>query len=599
MPLKVRLMFLMSSVVVVAVAVIAMVFVTYNKQHVQSEFDIRIQSAIEMAAKNLELAVMIKQIDDIERMQKSLLHTPDLVSVSIYDENQVLLSKQENNSSLSLKTKIVRHNIIVDEIQIDELSLLDEDDTTNKNEVVGSIEAVFSIERMENDLNKIIEFTFQLTLIVICVALFIGYYVANALTTPLAKLVHATKRVAEGDLSYSVTNDFKDEIGHLSQSFGVMVTELANDIARRERVESQLRDSKLRFQSLANKAPVGIFQFGILGECIFVNPRGLEILDATEEAILEHNWFNRIHVDDRESVECEWKEFIAQRSMFYSEFRFVHSCGEIVWVIGEAYPELCDSGKASGYIGTITDVTPLKLITEELKRSNAELDAFARIASHDLKEPMRKIQTFGSILEEDFSEALGDEGSAYLGRVVNAAQRMQSLIDGLLVYSRVATKAMPFTRLNLKDLTTEVLSDLEVALEQAGGTVNISDFPDISGDPLQVRQLMQNLIANSIKYSRDDRPPVININASVEQNMVKVVVSDNGIGFDMHHAERIFGVFERLHGRSEKYDGSGIGLSICKKIVERHGGSIYARGKPNEGAEFIFTLPLYKDRLNA
>jgi len=597
--LKIKMIFLVSLIVIIAVVVIATAFVSHNKENVQNEFDIRIRSVVDTAAKNLELSVMIKQIDEIKRMQKSLLITPDLVSVSVYDESNQLLSRQENGAYLPSKVKRIQQNIIVDEEQMDELQILEDGYLAKQSEVVGSIVALFSIERMERDLNKVIVFSFQLTLIVIILAVFVGYYFANALTKPLALLVHATQKIAEGDLSYAVTNKSRDEIGHLSYSFGVMVSELADDIARREKVERQLRVSKLRFQALANKAPVGILQFDLLGECVFVNPRGLEILDATERDVLESNWLERIHPEDKERVVGEWDGFIGQQTAFYSEFRFVHPHDELVWVIGEAYPELGDSREVRGYIGTITDVTPLKLITEELKRSNDELDGFARIASHDLKEPMRKIQSFGSILEEDFSDALGEDGGAYLERVMNAAQRMQSLIDGLLVYSRVTTKAKPFVELNLNKVVLEVLSDLEVALKQSGGEVSTGDLPVILGDPLQIRQLMQNLIGNSLKYHRDDVPPVVNIDGQIINDMLEVTVSDNGIGFDEHHSDRIFGVFERLHGRSEKYEGTGVGLSICKKIVARHGGVIHAHGKSNEGAEFIFTLPLYIGKLNA
>jgi len=589
----------MSSIVIVAATVIATAFVSHTKQNILSEFNIRIKSSVNMAATNLELSVMIKQADEVERMLKSLMHTPDLVYVSVYGDKHELLSQQGNETFSELDVIKIQQNIVVDEIQMDELLMLEEDGVADKSEVIGSIVAIFSMERMERDLNTMIRFTFQLTLIVISIAIFFGYYFASALTKPLAKLVDATKKIAEGDLSYTVTRKYTDEIGHLSESFGIMVSELADDIARREKVEKELRESKLRFQSLANKAPVGIFQFDKSGLCVFVNPRGLEILDATEKEVLEHGWLNRIHSDDTERVVKEWDNFVDLKAVFYTEFRFVHHHDEVVWVIGEAYPELTDSNVVRGFIGTITDVTPLKLITEELRRSNAELDSFARIASHDLKEPMRKIQTFGSILDEDFSDALGEDGTAYLSRVISAAKRMQSLIDGLLVYSRVTTKAMPFCKLNLKEITLEVLSDLEVALDQSQGKVAMGDFPDILGDPLQIRQLMQNLIANSIKYHRDNVPPLIDITARIANDMLEVTVSDNGIGFDPHHADRIFGVFERLHGRSEKYEGTGVGLSICKKITERHGGVINAYGKCDEGAKFVFTLPLYKDSLNA
>ncbi|MCF6355248.1 MAG: ATP-binding protein [Candidatus Polarisedimenticolaceae bacterium] len=596
--LKIKMIFLMSLIVVVSVVVIATAFVSHTQRQIQDEFDIRIQSAVDAAAKNLELSVMIKQVNEIEHVLKTMLHTPDLVSVSVYDEANVLLSTHENRKHLPLKAKTIQQKIIVDEVQMDELQMLEDEHPMDKHEVVGSVVALFSIERMEQDLNEVIKFSFQLTLVVIIIAIIIGYYFANALTKPLAQLVDATQKVAEGDLSYTVPNKASGEIGHLSYSFGIMVSELANDIARREKVERQLRESKLRFQALANKAPVGILQFTALGECVFVNPRGLEILDAVEEDVLERSWLDRIHPDDKELVSSQWNRCITQRKSFYSEFRFIHPGNESVWVIGEVHPELNDSSEVSGYIGTIADVTPLKLITEELKRSNDELESFARIASHDLKEPMRKIQSFGSILEEDFSESLGESGRAYLERIINAAQRMQALIDGLLAYSRITTKPNPFCPLGLENIVFEVISDLEIALKQSAGSVTVGELPEVLADPLQMRQLMQNLIGNSIKYHRDDLPPVVEITGCIVNDMLEVTVSDNGIGFDDRYAERIFGVFERLHGRSDKYEGTGVGLSICKKIVERHGGSIHAYGKCGEGSKFVFTLPLHKGKAN-
>ncbi len=596
--LKVKMILLMSLIVIVSVTVIATAFASHTQRQIQDEFDIRIRSVVDTAAKKLELSVMIRQVDEIERVLKTISHTPDLVSVSVYDEANVLLSKYENEKHLSSKTKAIQQKIIVDEVQMDEVQMLEDEHLTDKHEVIGSIVAEFSIDRMERDLNEVIKFSLQLTLVVIIIAIIIGYYFANALTKPLAQLVSATQKVAEGDLSYTVANKASGEIGHLSHSFGVMVSVLADDIARREEVERQLRESKLRFQALANKAPVGILQFTVLGECIFVNPRGLEILDAVEEGVLERNWLDRIHPDDKGFVVSQWDRCIAQQRSFYSEFRFIHPNDESVWVIGEVHPEWNDSSGVIGYIGTITDVTPLKLITEELKRSNDELESFARIASHDLKEPMRKIQSFGSILEEDFSESLGESGRAYLERITSAAQRMQSLIDGLLAYSRVTTKPNPFCQLSLKNVVFEVLSDLEIALKQSAGKVNIGELPEVLADPLQMRQLVQNLIGNSIKYHRDNVPPVVEITGRVVNDMLEITVSDNGIGFDDRYADRIFGVFERLHGRSDKYEGTGVGLSICKKIVERHGGSIHAYGKCGEGSKFVFTLPLYKGSKN-
>ncbi|OWY66613.1 histidine kinase [cyanobacterium TDX16] len=243
--------------------------------------------------------------------------------------------------------------------------------------------------------------------------------------------------------------------------------------------------------------------------------------------------------------------------------------------------------------------------SQELARSNAELQQFASIASHDLQEPLRKIQAFGNRLQEKYGELLSEQGCDYIQRMQNAAQRMQILIDDLLVFSRITTRAQPFITVNLAKVAKEVLSDLEVLIQQTEAQVELSELPSIHADPLQMRQLLQNLIGNALKFRQKNEPPRVKIYSQIIDNreqltenllntyLCQITVEDNGIGFDQKYCDRIFQVFQRLHGRSE-YEGTGIGLAICRKIVERHGGSIAAESKPYQGAKFIVTLPVYQ-----
>jgi signal transduction histidine kinase len=175
-----------------------------------------------------------------------------------------------------------------------------------------------------------------------------------------------------------------------------------------------------------------------------------------------------------------------------------------------------------------------------------------------------------------------------------ATGRMRRLIDDLLSFARVSSKTQPFTRVELASLAREVVGDLEVAIEKAGATVTLGELPALEADPVQLRQLLQNLLSNALKFRRDDVAPAVSVRATVneEAQRCELVVQDNGIGFDEKYLDRLFNVFQRLHGRSSKYEGTGIGLAICRKIVERHGGSIQARSTPGEGATFIVTLPL-------
>ena len=244
---------------------------------------------------------------------------------------------------------------------------------------------------------------------------------------------------------------------------------------------------------------------------------------------------------------------------------------------------------------------------QELEQSNRELEQFAYVASHDLQEPLRKIRTFGDRLLSTYGDALDDTGRECLGRMQSAAQRMQVLIKGLLSLSRITTCAAEFAPVDLGKVAREVVSDLEVEIEQSGARIEVGKLPTIQADALQMRQLLQNLIGNALKFHRKADPPAVEIEArSVrgKQNrsvtgprcneQCRLVVRDNGIGFDEKYLDRIFDVFQRLHPR-DVHEGTGIGLAICRKIVERHGGKITAQSAPDQGAKFVVLLPVVQD----
>jgi signal transduction histidine kinase len=230
----------------------------------------------------------------------------------------------------------------------------------------------------------------------------------------------------------------------------------------------------------------------------------------------------------------------------------------------------------------------------ELVRSNGELEQFASIASHDLQEPLRKVRTFTQQLTVIDADNLSEKGRDYLERANAAAERMQNLIEDLLRFSRVATHGRPFAPVDLDTVTHEVLGDLESQVERSGAIVDVGKLPTLSADALQMRQLMQNLISNAIKFRRPGVTPEVSIRARVDGDTMVLTVADNGIGFEPQYNRRIFRVFERLHGRSE-YPGTGIGLALCRKIAERHGGTAAADSEPGKGSVFTITLPLHQE----
>jgi PAS domain S-box-containing protein len=236
----------------------------------------------------------------------------------------------------------------------------------------------------------------------------------------------------------------------------------------------------------------------------------------------------------------------------------------------------------------------LQAYSEDLARSNSELEDFAYVASHDLQEPLRKIQAFSNLLQSEYSEQLGD-GSDYVDRMHAAAERMSTLIQDLLAFSRVATQAAEPTKVDLNQIAKDVLFDLETRIVDVQGIVKIGKLPVLKADQTQMRQLFQNLIGNALKFHKPDVPSRVKVSRrSVGKEWIEIRFEDNGIGFDEKYIDKIFAVFQRLHGR-EAYDGTGIGLAVCRKIVEQYGGTITAESKKNEGATFIVRLPKTKE----
>ena len=244
----------------------------------------------------------------------------------------------------------------------------------------------------------------------------------------------------------------------------------------------------------------------------------------------------------------------------------------------------------------------LALHANALARSNAELEQFASIASHDLQEPLRKIQAFGERLQSKYADKLGEQGVDHVERIRKAAARMQSLIDSLLTLSRVTSRAKSFVPVSLNGVLRDVLTDLDIHIEKTSSQVQVDALPIVECDATQMRQLFQNLITNAIKFRQGDVSPVVMIrglsprgnggsNGGIPNgSRCRIEVRDNGIGFDQKHAERIFKIFQKLHARDE-YEGTGLGLAVCQKIVERHNGTISARSVPGEGATFVLSLP--------
>jgi light-regulated signal transduction histidine kinase (bacteriophytochrome) len=255
-----------------------------------------------------------------------------------------------------------------------------------------------------------------------------------------------------------------------------------------------------------------------------------------------------------------------------------------------------ENGEVAGIVGAFYDITErvraeeaLQETMERLRRSNQELEEFAYVASHDLQEPLRAVASFTQLLAENYQGQLDAEADEFIGFIVDGAKRMQRLINDLLAYSRVRTKGVPFEATDFEEVLSQALVNLEAAIEENQAVITHDPLPTILADKQQMMQLLQNLIGNAIKF-RSAELPCIHVAAECRDNEWVFAVKDNGIGIDPQFQEQIFVIFQRLHDR-EEYPGTGIGLAICKRVVERHGGRIWVESVPEKGSIFYFTIP--------
>jgi len=386
------------------------------------------------------------------------------------------------------------------------------------------------------------------------------------------------------DINYSPV---MDESG---QPAGVLA--IVEETTRRVRAEQELRESEARFRIISNAAPNFVWTLGPDGEQTYINEYGLKFLGVSLEEILKNSWAPYLHPNDVEPARQALSKAIETRTIYRLEHRIRRADGEYRWVLSSANPSFLPNGELYAYVGSSIDITDRKHAEEELlsyarqlERSNQELEQFATIASHDLSEPLRKIQAFTGILEDHVL----DEGKDYLKRMNSAASRMRLLMDDLLTLSRVNRKGQPFKAINLNEALKTVLDDMQITLLQTNASVRIEPLEAVQGDESQVRQLLQNIIGNAIKYHRDGVEPVVTISGKPVGDFYEVTIADNAIGIKEDYFERIFEPFQRLHG-IDKYPGTGMGLAICRKIVERHGGTIQVQSVPGEGSQFSFTL---------
>ncbi|MEX0782526.1 MAG: PAS domain S-box protein [Dehalococcoidia bacterium] len=354
------------------------------------------------------------------------------------------------------------------------------------------------------------------------------------------------------------------------------------------------RKAEERFRLLADNSPIGIY-IAQGRKMVYLNPRFLQFTGYDEDELLDTDPLHLVIPEDRAHVRETAVRMLKAGHPFEYEYRIHNKAGEVRWIMESVVSIEYHDGRAT--LGNYIDITERKRADDaqkqtlgELERSNQELAQFAYVASHDLQEPLRMVASFTQLLSRRYKGQLDDDADEFIRFAVDGVTRMQSLINDLLAYSRVGTRNNAMEPTDVNFLIERVCIDLAPAIEESGATVTSTGLPTLDVDPTQFGQLLQNLVANAIKYRSPGRAPEVSVTAVREETAWRFTVKDNGIGIDPDYFDRIFIIFQRLHGK-EDYEGTGIGLAICKKIVERHGGRIWVESEPHTGSAFHFTVP--------
>lgn len=402
-----------------------------------------------------------------------------------------------------------------------------------------------------------------------------------------------------------VTNrDLESRISEL-RAREEQIRELNGQLEKLVEVRTQeLRASESQFATLAGISPVGIFRMDSEGRTIYLNERGRDILSLGPGEVRGDGWARALHPEDRARVFAEWQNAVQRRTPWLSTHRFCRADGAVTWVLTQAVPEMTALGEMGGFAGTITDITELKAKEQALETSNdhlkeakekaelayKELEAFSYSVSHDLRAPLRAINGYSQIFLEAHAEKLDTEGKRVLGVVKESARRMGELIDDLLEFSRMGRVTMRSSTLDMSGLALSVLNQLLVACQGRKIEASVGPLPAAWGDHALLKQMLVSLLENAIKYTARRDVATIEVGGSSNDRENTYWVKDNGAGFEMAYAHKLFGVFQRLHS-SEEFEGTGVGLALVQRIIQRHGGRVWAEGAVNKGATFYFTLP--------
>jgi PAS domain S-box-containing protein len=594
-PIREKLVLLIMITTIVALALAGVGIVIFDSILFRDGLERDLAALSRIISDNTTAAIMFDDPRAATETLNALRARPHLLSACIYTLNGTMYAKYTRAASRTGCPSPDR----TDEVTYDHNDLKVSHGIMQDGERVGTLMILYDLSELGERRRIYGTTVLGVLLVSSLVAFLLSSNLRSLIANPISQLVNATTAVSEtNDYSIRARKMSGDELGVLVDRFNEMLAaiqlrdnNLIKAIHEREDALRDVEKARERFRFMAESMPQMIFTATPGGDADYFNRQWTDFTGLSLPQLEHGGWIQLVHPEDREESIRLWRHSLETGEPFSFQHRILRGDGSYRWHLTRVHAMRDAVSGISMWIGSNTDIHEQKEKEEDLRRANDDLQQFAYSASHDLQEPVRNVAVYSELVATRYKDRLDEEGQQFLGFLMEGGRRLAMLISDLLAYTRAGAAERDVSILDSVAVLKHTLSSLAEAIRESDATVTFDPLPDVYMGETHLQQVFQNLISNALKY-RADAPPKIHISASNVGATWRFSVQDNGIGIDSQYKERIFGVFKRLH-RDQKYSGTGIGLAICQRVVERYGGRIWVESTPGKGSIFFFTVPQY------
>jgi PAS domain S-box-containing protein len=592
MPIKQKLMLILMSVTTASLLLAGLGIIIVDSLLFREAMQRDVEALGRIVADNSTAALSFDDPGDAAETLTSLRARPHLVAACIYRPDGAVFAQYMRPGESVGCPKAAQ-----DDVRFTRSGLVLRRPIELQGRRIGTLEMLYDVDEVSDRTKLYGSIVLGVLLFSILIAFLLSSRLRDVIADPISQLVRATTSVSgTGDYGIRVQKHTGDELGVLVDRFNEMLAgiqsrdnTLTRALLEREAALWEAENARERFHFMAESMPQKIFTATARGEVDYFNQQWATFTGLPQEALRNWDWCRFVHPDDLEVHSATWQHSMDTREPFHFEHRFRRADGTYRWHLTRALAMQDAQGGTCMWLGSSTEIHEQKEKEEQLRLANDDLQQFAYSASHDLQEPIRNVAVYSELIAKRYHDVLDDQGRQFLGFLTEGGRRLVTLINDLLAYTRAGVVAEDTPEVDAAEVFTHTLTDLSEAIRENNATVTMDALPHVHMGEAHLQQVFQNLITNALKYRREE-PPRIHVSAVNGGSAWRFSVQDNGIGIEPQYKEKIFGVFKRLH-RDQKYSGTGIGLAICKRVVNRYGGRIWVESEFGKGTTVLFTVP--------